>query len=65
MAETVSYWVIPKAKGNVELFLSTMSRARASRDLNILFVLSNWVVHQNFGLFVRILVCLPEFWFLC
>ena len=44
------------------LFLSAMSRARASRDLNKLF-LSNWVVCWRFGLFVRILVCLPEFWF--
>ena len=41
-----------------------MSWARASRDSNQLFCfLSNRVVCRQFGLFVRILVCLPEFWF--
>ena len=46
------------------VFCQLMTRACASWDLNI-FVLSNWVVCRHFGLFVRILVCLPEFWFLC
>ena len=44
-----------------EIFLSAMSRARASRDLNQLFcfvklgcLLAFWFVCQNFGLFARI-----------
>jgi hypothetical protein len=45
------------------VFLSVMSRARASRDLSQLFCFLNKVVCRHFGLFVRIFVCLPEFWF--
>ena len=41
------------------LFLSAMSRARASRDLNKLFLFC------QIGLFVGVLVCLSEFWFVC
>ena len=42
------------------VFLSVMSRARASRDLSQLFCFLNKVVCRHFGLFVRIFVCLPE-----